>query len=171
MNEKSVEVPALKDLLNRPWDLGTVELMERAMRDARVVGGYWTLPWGNAWRSLKRYGSSPEHMMDLLLLLEESSDEKMQLMDLDDITVEHLTAGRSALREAIGKVELAVKKGEKWNCRRGTWLWWFTMGRAYLGSEALPILQALDVRASILMTRMEQEAEKENDTTCLQEVA
>ena len=36
MKENSVKVPALKDLLDRPFDLGTVELAESAMRNPRV---------------------------------------------------------------------------------------------------------------------------------------
>ena len=170
MKEHSVKVPALKDLLDRPFDLGCVELMERALRDAGVVNANWSFPWGyvlrdwvsilgDALRSLKRHASSPHRVLDLLCFLEESSDEKMRQTDLDDVTMEDLTAARSALREVIGKVELLVKKGEeiRWNpCQVAPWL----------QSE----LRAMDARASMLMTRLEQEAEKEN-ARCLQEVA
>ena len=147
---QSVQVPALKDLLDRPLDLETVELQERAMRDAGVVGGYWSPIWIDDLRSLKRHGSSPECVLDLLCFF-----------------VEHLKAARSALQEAIGRVELAVKKGERDFWQVAPWLGWCPC----LGSKALPILRAMDARASILMTRLEEEAEKENHTTCLQEVA
>ncbi len=173
MKEKSVKVPALKDLLDRPLDLRCLELMERAMRDAGFCAG-WVPLWGNYFRSLKRHGSSPERVLDLLCFLGESSDEKMQQTDLDDVTLEHLTASRSALREVIGKVELAVKEGEKWwNCRRvAPWLQYWRRNAPWpcLVSEQLPLLRAMDARASILMTRLKDEAEKENGA-CLQEVA
>ena len=123
--------------------------------------------WAKVFRSLKHHGSSPERVLDLLCFLHESSDEKMQKMDLDDVTVtmEQVAAGRSALREAIGDAELAVQTGEKrWNWHQvaSSLCWW-----PCLGSKDLPILQALDARASILTTRLEEEAEEENDT-CLQ---
>ena len=182
MKERSVKVPALKDLLDRPFDLGCVELMERALRDAGVVNANWSSPWGyvlrdwvsilaNALRSLKSYGSSPHRVLDLLCFLDESSDEKMRQTDLDDVTVEDLTAARSALREVIREAELLEKKGEKrWNFWQvapwfGWWKAWWS-----LGSEDLPELRAMDARASILMTRLKDEAEKEN-ARCLQEVA
>ena len=51
------------------------------------------------------------------------------------------------------------------------WLWyWRPNGPFCLGSEDLPALRAMDARASILMTRLKDEAEKEN-ARCLQEVA
>ena len=78
-----------------------------------------------------------------------------------------MTAGRSALQEVIGNVELAVKKGERRNCLQDAPGLCEKGLRSKLGSEDLP---ALDARASILMTRLEHEAEKENDM-CLQEVA
>ena len=176
MKEKSVKVPALKGLLDRPLDLGTVELSEAAVRTAGFVEANWRSFWGDVFRSLKRHGSgsSPECVLDLLLFLLESSDEKMQQMDLDDVTLEHLTAARSALREAIGDAELAVKKGEaKWwdFYQVAPWFGSLRVGWPCLGSEALPWLQAMDARASILMTRLEEEAEKENHATCLKEVA
>ena len=170
MKENSVNFPALKGLLDRPLDLGTVELMERAMRAAGFVGPNWSYYWGNRFRSLKPHGSSPGHVLDLLLVLEESSDEKMQQMDLDDVTVEQVAAARSALREVIGKLELVLKTGEIWWNFRQVAPWLF-MGLPYLGSNHLPMLQAMDARASILMTRLEEEAEKENHATCLKEVA
>jgi len=127
---------------------------------------HWTSTWGNPFRSLKRHGSSPECVLDLLCFLKESSDEKMQQMDLDDVTVEQVAAARSALREVIGHVELVLKKGEErwwdWNLRLLSW---------WLGYEALADLQAMEARASVLMTRLEEEAEKEHHTMCLQEVA
>ncbi len=170
----SVKVPALKDLLDRPFDLGNVELMERATKDARFVNTNWSSTWGDAFRSLKPHGSSPERVLDLLWFLGESSDEKMQKMDLDDVTVEDLTASRSALREVIGKVELLVKKGEeiRWNWyQNAPWLGYLRRNAPWwLGSVDLPLLRAMDARASILMTRLEDEAEKEN-ARCLQEVA
>ena len=174
MKKKSVEVPALKDLLDRPLDLETVELMEQAMRTAGFgESPNWWCIWGDAFKSLKPHGSSPENVLDLLCLLNESSDEKMQQMDLDDVTLEQVAAARSALREAIGKVELSVKKGERWDCRQGAlWISYLKVPSwPKLGSKALPGLQALDARARILMTRLEDKAEKENHTTCLQEVA
>ena len=187
MKEKSVKVPALKDLLGRPLDVGTVELAEAAMSNHARFGANWTSFWGKAtgfgadwvsipgaaFRSLKRHGSSPECVLDLLCFLDESSDEKMQQMDLDDVTAEQVTAARSALREVIGDAELAVKKGEtRWHWDQGApWLWYLSASWPCLGSEALARLQAVEARASILMTRLEEEAEKENHTTCLQEVA
>ena len=87
------------------------------MRTAGVREANWLSPWGDAFRSVKRHGSgsSREHVLDLLCFLQESSDEKMQKMDLDDVTLEQVAAARSALRKA----ELAVKKGEhSWN-----WEW------------------------------------------------
>ena len=167
----SAEVPALKDLLDRPLDFGCLELADRAMRDAGLGGYNWSSFLANALRSLKSYGSSPEHMMDLLSLLHESSDEVLQKMDLDDFTVEHLTAGRSALQEVIRNVELAVKKGARWYCNEAApWLWSLRRNGCCIGPNDLPILQAMVARASILMTRLEHEAQKENDT-CSQEVA
>ena len=173
MKKQSVKVPALKSLLDRPLDLGCLELADQAFTTAGFGATSWPFL-TDVLISVKRYGSSPERVLDLLCFLNESSDEVLQKMDLDDTTVEHLTAGRSALREVIGKVELAVKKGTKWNClqvapwlwslRRNGWSWWPS-----LGSEELPRLQTLDARAGILM-RLEHEAEKENDTS-LQEVA
>ena len=163
-----------KDLLERPLELKTVELAERALKGAWLVGADWSSPWGDALRSLKPHGFSPERVLDSLCLLFESNDEVLQKMDLDDITMEHLTAGHNALQELIGKVELALKKG-----RRGEFVgqvapwvkylstsWW-----PCLGSKALTNLQAMDARARILMTQLEDEAQKENHTTCLQEVA
>ena len=173
MKNESVKVPGLKDLLDRRLDLGTMERVEAAMRAAGWFGPHWlSSHWGNALRSLKPHGSSPECVLDLLFLLNASSDEKMQQMDLDDVTLELLTAGRTALREVIGKLE-AVKKGAKWNWRPvAPWLVYLKVPSwPNLGSKALTNLQAMDARARILMTRLEQEAEKENDTTCLQEVA
>ena len=160
MKEKSVQVPALKDLLDRPLDLGCAELMEQAMRDAVNVD--WSSNWGHSLRSLKRHSSSPEHVLDLLFFLNESSDEKMHKMDLDvTVTMGQVAAARRALREAIHDVELAVKKGETWNCRQSApWLhgsgpcvgpvkrngpWWC------LGTKDLPILRATEGRASTLM--------------------
>ena len=172
MKDWSVKVPALKDLLDRPLDLACVELVERAVRTAGVVEANWSSLWGKAWRSLKRYGSSPESVLDLLCFLKESSDEKMQQMDLDDVTVEQVAAARSALRGAIGKVEPTVKKGEdrrNWH-QVAPWLLYLSLGSWCLGSEDLPMLQAVEARASTLMTGLEQEAQKENDR-CLQEVA
>ena len=173
MKDWSVKVPALIGLLHRPLDLGTVELVEAAMRGARVRAN-WIFPLDNAFRSLKPHGSAPECVLDLLYLLNESSDEKMQQMDLDDVTMERLTAARSALQEAICDAELAVKKGKKaWNCcPAAPWLGYLRVGVWWPrpGSEDLLMLQGLDARASILMTRLEQEAEKEN-RACLQEVA
>ena len=167
MKEKSVKVPALKDLLDRPLDLGCLELADRALKDAGFSGG-WS-PLTDVLRSLKRHGSSPERVLDLLCSLFESSDEVLQKMDLDDITMEHLRAGRNALQEVIGNVELAVKKGEKtWNCRQvAPWLRYFLSPKwlnwvSYLGSKDLPKLRTMDARASILMTRLADEAEKEN---------
>ena len=154
MKERSLKVPALKDLLERPFDLGTVELAELAVRTAGSVD-----PSCAAFRSLKPHGSSPERVLDLLCFLVESSDKKMQQMELENITMELLTAARSALREAIGKAKLAVKEGE--TC---------CLPVAAPGSKALPKLRALDARVSILMMRLKQEAEKKNDR-CLQEVA
>ena len=172
MKNNSVQVPALKDLLDRPLDLGCVELMERAIRDTGFCAN-WSSVWGDAFRSLKRHGSSPELVLDLLCFLDESSDEKMQKTDLDDVTVEHLTAARSALQEVIRDFEVAVKKGEKmWDFRQvAPWLWlWRPNALWCFGSEDLPELRAIDARASILMTRLKDEAEKEN-ARCLQEVA
>jgi len=174
MKERSVQVPALKDLMDRPLNLGSLELVDQAVRTAGFGSGwsFWSI-WGGAFRSLKPHGSFPEHVLDLLLFLDESSDEKMQQMDLDDVTVEHLTAGRSALREAIGHVELALKSFEEWwQCRQSApWLKFLdSMTWPWVESKYLSILQAMDARASILMTRLERQAEKENDTTCLQEV-
>ena len=173
MTEKSVKVPALKDLLDRPLDLGNLELMERAMKDARFGANWWSLL-ANALRSLKPHGSSPELVLDLLCFLDESSDEKMRQTDLDDVTLEHLTAGRSALREVIGGAELALKKGEKrWDpWQIAPWLRYLRRNAPWpcLVSEQLPLLRAMDARASILMTRLKDEAEKEN-ARCLQEVA
>ena len=168
MKENSVNFPALKGLLDRPLDLGTVELMERAMRTAGFCANWLSSHWADLFRSLKRHGSasSPERLLDLLCFLKESNNEKMQQMDLDDVTLEHLTAARSALREAIENLELAVKKGEIWD------FWQVAQWLGCLESEdLLSMLQAMDARASILMTRLEEEAEKENDTMCLQEVA
>ena len=167
----SVEVPALKDLLDRPLDLETLELVEAAMRTPGFGGGSWSV-WGNACRSLMRHGSSPERVLNLLCVLEESSDEKMHKMDLDDVTVEQVAAARSALREAIGDVELAAKKGEwpTWY-QVAPWIWNLSLGSWCLGSEDLPMLRALEARASILTTRLEQEAQKENDAASLQEMA
>ena len=175
MKDWSVKVPALRGLLDRPLDLGSVELAESAVRTAEVIGPNWTSPWVDALRSLKRHGSgsSPERVVDLLLLLDESSDEKMQQMDLEDVTLERLTAARRALREVIGHVELAAKKGKKlWYCLQvAPWLWWLNwLSWPSLGSKDLPMFRAMDARASILMTRLEQKAQKENDR-CLQEVA
>ena len=170
LKNQSVKVPALKDLLDRPFDLGTVELVEAAMRSAGFGGANWWSLSGDAFRSLKPHssGSSPERVLDLLCVLEESSDEKMHKMDLDDVTVEQVAAARSALREAIGNIELALKKGEErwWDwVQVGPWIW-------NLGLESWWKLRAMDARASILMTRLEEEAQKENDAAaCLQEVA
>ena len=164
MKEKSVKVPALKDLLDRPLDLGNVELMERAIKDAGVAHANWSSPWGNSLRSLKPHGSSPERVLDLLCFLGESSDEKMRQTDLDDVTLEHLTAARSALREVIRDGELAL-----WQV--AWWLVYLDLKNSWcLGSEALRLLRAMDARASILMTRLKDEAVKEN-ARCLQEVA
>ena len=166
----SAQVPALSGLLDRRLDLGTVELVEAAMRTAGFGKGWWSI-WGNTLRSLKPHGSAPESVLDLLCFLDESSNKKMQQTDLDDVTVEHLTAGRTALREVIGKVELSVNRKRTWNCRQvAPWLWCVNTSW-YLVSKALPMLRAMDARARILMTRLEEEAEKENHTTCLQEVA
>ena len=172
MKAKSVKVPGFKDLLDRPFDLETVELAEAAMR-AAGFGANWSSKWGDALRSLKPHGSSPENVLDLLLLLDESSDEKMQQMGLDDVTLEQVPAARRALREALRRVELSMKLGEEWYCSQvAPWLVYLKSSRSWwLGSEDLPWLQALDARASTLMTRLEEEAEKENHTTCLQEVA
>jgi len=169
MKEKSLKVPALKDLLDRPLDLGCLELIEQTLKDAGFGGG-WS-PLTDILRSLKRHSSSPERVLDLLCFLFESNDEKMQKMDLDDITMEHLTAGHNALQEVIGNVELAVKKGNTWNCRQvAPWLRYFLSPKwlnwvSYLGSKDLPKLRAMEARASILMMRLEQEAQKENDTS------
>ena len=156
MKAKSVKVPALKSLLDRPLDLGNVELMERATN--------WSSPWGKAFRSLKPHGSSPHRVLDLLCFLDESSDEEMRQMDLDDVTVEHLTASRSALREVISHLELAVKRGEKWwNFRQvAPWLWYWRPNGPWpcLGSEDLSELRAMDARVSMLMTRLKDEAQK-----------
>eukprot|EP00434_Breviolum_minutum_P000203 symbB.v1.2.000172.t1/scaffold9.1/size550961/28 len=155
MKEKSVQVPVIKNLLDRPLDLGCVELVEWAIRAAGVAKENWSSVRGNAWRSLKRHGSSPERVLDLLCFLDESSNEVVQKMDLDDITLEHLTAACSALRTAIRKVELAMKLGEEWDCSQGApWLWYLSASW-YLGSEDLLRLQTVDARASILMTRLE----------------
>ena len=164
MKEKSVKVPALKGLLDRPLDLGCVELMERATN--------WSSLWGKAFRSLKPHGSSPERVLDLLCFLDESSDEKMRQTDLDDVTMEHLTAARSALQEVIREVELAVKKGGLWwnPWQLAPWLRYWRRNAPWscLGSEDLPELRAMDARASMLMTRLKDEAKKEN-ARCLQE--
>ena len=174
MKAMSVKVPALKDLLDRPLDLGAVQLVEAAMRNAGFGEGSWS-PLTDGFKSLRHgSGSSPEPVLDLLCFLNESSDEKMQQMDLDDVTVEQVAAARSALRKAIGEAELAVKKGRKtWYCRQvAPWLWPFRFGRPRLGSkDLLSNLRAADTRASILMTRLEEEAQKENNAACLQEVA
>ena len=170
MKERSVKVPALKDLLDRPLNL-RMELVESAMRAAGFGAG-WSSTWANAFRSLKPHGSSPERVLDLLCFLKESRDEKMQQMDLDDVTVEQVAAARGALREAIRDLELALKKGERWNfCQVAPWLWFLNWPSWSFGSTDLRWLQALDARVSILMMRLEQEAEKENDAACLKEVA
>ena len=167
MKERSLQVTALKDLLDRPLDLETVESRDWAMRVAGVTVLRLRPSLADTLRSLKCYGSSPESVLDLLCFLDESSDEKMHKMDLEDVTVtmEQVAAARSALREAIGDVELAVKKGG--SCQVASWLcWWPRLG----SKDLLSRLQAMDARAGILMTRLEDEAEKENDA-CLQEVA
>ena len=162
MKEKSVEVPALKDLRDRPLDLGFLGMVELGC-------GYGT-PLTDAFRSLKPHGSDPERVLDLLCFLFESSDEKTRKMDLDDVSVEHVTAGRSALGKVI---ELARKNRKKtWNCYQvAPWLRYLSLKNSWcLGSMDLSRLRALDGRASILMTRLKQETKKENDA-CSQEVA
>jgi len=72
-------------------------------------------------------------------------------MDLDDLTMEQVAAARSALREAIRDVEMPGKKGNK------PWLWYLSAGWSW---EALSKLRAMDARVSILMTRLEDEAEE-----------
>ena len=164
MKRESAQVPALNALLDRTLDLGTVELAESAMRAAGVREANWSSTSADALRSLKPHGSSPVHVLDLLALLHESSDKKMQQMDLEDVTVEQVAAARSALREAIRDVELAMKKGgEKWwnwNCAQlAPWLWSFRVLWPSLGSkDQLSKLQAVEARASILMTRLEHVA-------------
>ena len=138
------------------------------MKDAGFCAGWWSLL-ANALRSLKPHGSSPERVLDLLCFLGESSDEKMRQTDLDDVTLEHLTAARSALREVISHLELAVKGEKRWNSQVAPWLGYWSPYASFV-SEALPIFRAMDARASMLMTRLKDEAEKENDA-CLQEVA
>ena len=157
MKNQSAKAPALKDLLDKPLDLGYLELIEQTLRDAGI-NARWMFLLHKAFRSLKSYGSSPEHMMDLLSLLHESSDEKMQKMDLDDISVQHVTAGRSALGKVI---ELAQKKGKHWNCQGAPWLRFMPM--KWPCESSVSMLQALDARASILMTRLGA-AQEENDT-------
>ena len=109
----------------------------------------------------------------MLFFLHDSSDEKMQQMDLDDVTLELLTAARSALREVIGELELAVKKGQKgrnW-FQVAPWLVYLPSWHCLGSKDLLSKFQAMEARASILMMRLEREAEKENHTTCLKEVA
>ena len=157
MKNQSAKAPALKDLLDKPLDLGYLELIEQTLRDAGI-NARWMFLLHKAFRSLKSYGSSPEHMMDLLSLLHESSDEKMQKMDLDYISVQHVTEGRSALGKVI---ELAQKKGKNWNCQGAPWLRF--MPTKWPCESSVSMLQSLDARASILMTRLDA-AQKENDT-------
>jgi len=97
-------------------------------------------------------------MMDLLSLLHESSDENVQKMDLDGIKVQHLTAGRSALGKVI---ELARKKGKNWKCQGTPWLRFMPM--KWPCESSVSMLQALDARASILMTRLDA-VQKKSDT-------
>ena len=149
MKNQSAKVPALKDLLDRPLDLGCIELIEKTLREAGISAN-WFFLLHKAFRSLKSYGSSPEHMMDLLSLLHESSDEKMQKMDLDAISVQHLTASRSALGKVI---ELARKKGANWKCQGTPWLRFMPV--KWPCESSISMLQALDARASILMTRLD----------------
>ena len=162
MKNQSAKAPALKDLLDKPLDLGYLELIEQTLRDAGI-NARWMFLLHKAFRSLKSYGSSPEHMMDLLSLLHESSDENVQKMDLDDISVQHVTAGRSALGKVI---ELARKKGKNWKGQGTPWLRFMPM--KWPCESSVSMLQALDARASILMTRLDV-AQEENDTC--QEVA
>ena len=65
MKNQSAKAPALKDLLDKPLDLGYLELIEQTLRDAGI-NARWMFLLHKAFRSLKSYGSSPEHMMDLL---------------------------------------------------------------------------------------------------------
>ena len=167
--ESGLVPPGLPERPLGALDLEAVELIERAMRARFGFSVHWSFNLADAWRSLKCHGSgsSPERVLDLLCLLFESSGEKMQKMDLDDITLEHLTAARSALWKVIGKffkAELAVNREwrEWWNCGQDT-LWLRELPWPCLGSKALPMLQAMDARAIILMTRLEREAQKEND--------
>ena len=162
MKNHSAKVPALKDILDRPLDLGCLELIEQTLSDAGI-SARWMFLLHKAFRSLKSYGSSPEHMMDLLSLLHESSDENVQKMDLDDISVQHVTAGRSALGKVI---ELARKKGKNWKGQGTPWLRFMPM--KWPCESSVSMLQALDARASILMTRLNAVQKKKD--SC-QEVA
>ena len=160
MKEKSVEVPALKNLLDRPLDLGFLEMVE--------LGCGYGSPLADALRSLKPHSSSPQHVLDLLCFLFESSHKVVHEMDPDDVTLEHLTAARSAL----GKImELARKKGKKaWGFQDAPWLRYLSLKNSWCRSMDLSRLRALGDRASILMTRLAHEAQKENGDACLQEV-
>ena len=64
MKHWSAKVPALKDLLDRPLDLETMELVDQAMRTAGFGDGYWSSLLGNDFRSLKPQGSAPECVLD-----------------------------------------------------------------------------------------------------------
>ena len=99
MKDLSVKAPALKDLLDKPLDLGCLELIEQTLRDAGVREANWSSDLGDVLRSLKPHvsGSSPQQVLDLLVLLHESSNEKTHKMDLDvTVTLEQVAAARNA---------------------------------------------------------------------------